>query len=311
MAVQDRDKVRLRLRLLDGCLQALEDANERDERTVPAPVAERVRAIVPAVVPGMPISEAINLVLHDQERYVGETGGLLVMPEDDCEEPLDGAGARELTERIRSATRQVCMLLYEAHRRRAWQVLGYTTWDQYVRTELALSRTRSYELVDQGRTMFALRAAAGISAFPEISAYAAEQIKPYMPEVIEAVRSRTAGLPEPEALAIVIQVVGEHRALVARDRPHRAEREARAAGRPEILGLREAIERLASMPPPVDLLATLDREEVERLAGIERALTWLAGFADECRKRQPDAVRNSEHADGVRAAPPPDGPAAR
>src|ERR1051326_2631148 len=183
----------MRLRLLDGCLQALEDAHEGDLLTVPADVAGGVQPRGPAGTPGMLIVDAINLVLHDQERYVGGEAGAPVLPDGDDEEPLDGAAARDLTDRIRRATRQVCLRLYEAHRRRVWQGLGPPNWDQYVRTELALSRTRSYELVDQGRTIHALRAAAGISTFPEISAYAVEQIKPRMAEVIEAVRARTAG----------------------------------------------------------------------------------------------------------------------
>lgn len=74
-----------------------------------------------------------------------------------------------------------------------------------------------------------------------------------------------------------MEVVAEHRGLAARDRPLRAEREALPAGRSELAVLREAIERLAAMPPPGDVVAALDR-----------ALAWLAGFADECRKRRPD-----------------------
>lgn len=288
VAIHDRERVRMQLRLLDGCLQALEDAHEEDLLTVPADVAVRVRPLVPAVAPGMLIADAINLVLHDQERYVGGEDGVVIVPDGDVEEPLDHAGARDLTDRIRRATRQVCLLLHEAHRRRAWQVLGYGTWDQYVRTELPLSRTRSYELVDQGRTIHALRTAAGISTFPEISAYAAEQIKPRMAEVIEAVRARTAGQAEAEALVTVQQVVTEHRRLAPRARPRRATREPRAR-RPEMTGVRQVIERLASLPPPGVVAATLAADDAGRLARVDEALAWLAEFAEECHKRQSDA----------------------
>src|SRR5215471_17099877 len=179
----DRESRRWRLRLLDSCLHALEDAHEADHVTVPGQVAARVGDVVPAVRPGMLISEAINLVLYEQERYLdsqGLEGGLVPVV---TEPPLDERGARELTERIKAATREVCLLLIEAHRRRAWQALGYVTWEDYVHGEFGLSRTRSYELLDQGRVIKALQAAAGISGIPAVSAYAAEQIKPFLGEV--------------------------------------------------------------------------------------------------------------------------------
>ena len=49
--------------------------------------------------------------------------------------------------------------MLEAHDRRAWQALGYPTWEQYVKKEFNLSRSRSYQLLDRAKVTHALFAA--------------------------------------------------------------------------------------------------------------------------------------------------------
>lgn|SRR5215472_2420138 len=290
MPRRNRELERGRLRALDRCLQALEEANERDLVTVPGRVAARLQPVIPSLRPGMAISDAITLVLREQEQYMNQDGlSILVgelFPLEEVEEPLGEAAARDLTERIKSATREVCMLLFEAHRRRAWHALGYCNWDDYVRGEFGLSRSRSYELLDQGRVIRAVMAAAGISGIPDISAYAAEEVKPYLPELIEAVRVRAAGLPEPEALVIVCQVVRERRSTIAQERMRQEQaRGQREAADQELVRLREAINRLASMPPVLQVLDKLESGEGDALAQIDQALGWLTEFAAGWRER--------------------------
>jgi hypothetical protein len=67
---QKVDARRSRLRVLDGCLDELETAHERDQVTVSEELAGRLRPIIPGITPGMRISKAINLVLREQERYL-------------------------------------------------------------------------------------------------------------------------------------------------------------------------------------------------------------------------------------------------
>jgi hypothetical protein len=285
----ERNSDRERLKLLDGCLQELEDAHEADLRTVPDRVAARVRAHVPAVLPGMPIPDAINLVLNEQEPYMNGAGAaLIVRLHHDNEHPLDEVGARDLTEKIKGATRQVCMLLFEAHRRRAWQALGYTSWDQYVLSEFGLSRTRSYELLDQGRVIGAIMAAADISGIPDISAYAAGQIKPFLPEVIDSVRRETTGLPETQAMVTISRLVSERRTMIALER-QRAEQPAREAEAADggLRRLHEALERLVAMPPVGDVIAGVDGRRGSLLVQIEQAQAWLAELTMELRRREP------------------------
>src|SRR2546430_13549027 len=48
---------RLQLRLLDACLDELENAHERDESTLNEALARKLRPYVPAVCPGMSITD--------------------------------------------------------------------------------------------------------------------------------------------------------------------------------------------------------------------------------------------------------------
>jgi hypothetical protein len=129
--------------------------------------------------------------------------------------PLDEAEARALSDRIRAAAGRLCSLLLEAHERRAWSALGYSTWEQYVRTEFDLSRSRSYELLDQARVIRAIEAVTGLNGVPDISPFAAGQIKPYLMEVTEKVRARTADVPRHRVARVAARAVREERSRIA------------------------------------------------------------------------------------------------
>jgi len=125
--------------------------------------------------------EAIEQVLQQQEPYLGRarTMDMSMRVRKSLDEsfdeapPLTRTAARDLTDRIKRAATQICLLLLEAHDGRAWSSLGYRSWEAYARQEFRMSRSRSYELLDQARVLQAVRSAAEISAIPDISAYAA------------------------------------------------------------------------------------------------------------------------------------------
>ncbi len=64
---------------------------------------------------------------------------------------LSEAQARSLTERIRKAGEDFGSLLLEAHEGRAWELLGYATWQDYVAGEFTFTRGRSYQLLAQAK----------------------------------------------------------------------------------------------------------------------------------------------------------------
>jgi len=209
-------------------------------------------------------------------------------------DPLEEAAARELTERIRNATQQVCMLLLEAHARRAWIALGYKSWERYVHSEFGISRSRSYQLLDQGRVTVVIQSTAGLSGPLDIHPYAAAQLKPRLAEIVEVVRARTAGLPEPQARDVVAEVIRSERGLASRDRsPRPVVVPARASV--ELIPLYDAVGSLARMPDPVDAADMASDDGALRLVELRTALTWLTDFTEEWERRQ----RTADVAEGA------------
>ncbi len=319
------------MRLLDVCLHALEDDHQRGEVVVSAHLAAKLRPHLSEVAPGMLISEAIERVFAEQGQHVhmrqGQPGAdrpsrpsppsrrpsqamvaptpVTVTPVQAAHvaevpaQPLDEVGARELTERIRSATQQVCMLLLEAHDRRAWSPLGYRTWERYVQREFGLSRSRSYDLLDQGRVIRELRAAAGVSGILDISAYAATQIKPYLPEVTRNIRDRAAGQPRDRLIEMIGDVVRQQRARIGALRGAGRARPLTmvAADGGDLTQLYAAIQCLAAMPPAVDTAAQIP-DGAGHMKAAEPALQWLKEFVDEWRRKgRPKTVQRRSHDD--------------
>lgn len=56
--------------------------------------------------------------------------------------------ARTLTERIKSAAGDLAEMLWKAHQGKAWDALGYKTWNQYVDEELRMSKQHAFRLID-------------------------------------------------------------------------------------------------------------------------------------------------------------------
>lgn len=111
-------------------------------------------------------------------------------------EPLSVDRAKNLTENIRAAVDRVWELLTEAYEARVWEVLGYSSWEAYVREEFALSRSQSYRLLHQGRVIRELSKAAGAPV--TVTGRQAEAIGPRTDEVAERVQKATRGRPAAE-----------------------------------------------------------------------------------------------------------------
>jgi hypothetical protein len=123
--------------------------------------------------------------------------------------PLSALTARELTNRIKDAVESLWSLLLEAHERKAWLALGYETWQAYVETEFNMARSRSYQLLDQGRVVRALRGAA-VSTSVDITEAEARDIKPVLPQVVEQVRTKIeTGTPPVEAVKEAVEEARE------------------------------------------------------------------------------------------------------
>jgi hypothetical protein len=288
---------RARLRQLDLCLTLLEEARERDEHVVSPELSARVRPLVPGVEPGMPIAHALDRVFMAQDGC--QPPSQPVPARARTAEPLDARAARALTDAIKAAGSNSSPLLLEAQERRAWVALGYPSWERYVRVELGLSRTRSYELLDHGRLIRAIESATGVSGAAEVTPYAARKLKPYLAELIAGLESRVAGRPAEEIRAIVEDVVrgalldvadargGQRRGAADAEPvagavpPPPPGRCARQLDRDVFWAV---VRQLSSMPPVAEAAGRLAERDAD-LSRLDEAAAWLADLAAELRAR--------------------------
>jgi hypothetical protein len=155
--------------------------------------------------------------------------------------------------------------------------LGYRSWRQYVRVEFGLSRSRSYELLDQAQVLRAIQNAIGLPAVPNIPANMAVRIKPHLSQIIESVKLRTAEVP-PDQLADAVTNV-----IRLELRAGRSDQTAHGG----LAQLALAVERLATMPPVAEIVAQLpDGPGDDALSRLPAAHRWLNEFALAWRRQQ-------------------------
>lgn len=304
------------MRVLDDSLQRLEDAMENGERRVSPRLAQSLGSSVITIAAGTPISAAMEAVFREQEALlgqrtarVGEGAGRFAAREQhgrDAGSDSTGAGASELrqpalpplslreaqvlTARIKSEMNQACLLLAEAHDRRAWKVLGHKTWEHYVRKEIGYSRSRSYEILDQAKAIRSIQAAVGTTKVPEISAYAARQIKPYLPELSNEIRKAIDDAPsqDPEqCMAIVNEVIATARFRGGRQRPSQpAVPSAQVTASLESDRLFSTIRYLAQLGPPSPQLVSAVTGDADWIRATRTAIAWLQQLASRLDTRQ-------------------------
>jgi len=290
------------LHLLDAYLQRLEDAHERGEARVSRAVASEGANLVPGLASGMLISDALDLIFREQERWLRPAPSELPGGSNSRIEPtrtsrpiaseemsvlapdLTSAGARELTDKIKSGLHQVSVLLLEAHDRRAWSALGYHSWSEYVRWEIKVSRSRAYELLDHGRVLRALASAAHLSGIPDISPYAANQVRPYLGQLVKEIRTQAAGLAEPGALDVVAEVVERFRTRLNRQERHAS---VGAPDRIDVGRFMAAVECLAVMPPASSVVEAMRRAALDCSPAAPTAARWLQEFVEAWSESNP------------------------
>lgn len=79
------------------------------------------------------------------------------IPISDPNDPLTPLGAKSITKKIRDHLEGADSLILEAYNRKAWKALKYDTWEAYVKEEFAVSRSRSYQLINFTKTVELLK----------------------------------------------------------------------------------------------------------------------------------------------------------
>jgi hypothetical protein len=126
-------------------------------------------------------------------------------------DPLSEDQARQLTETIRDASEVMWVLLARAHAGQAWQALGYPSWEAYVRGEFDMSRSRSYQILDQARVISAISAAVPEGTPIHLTEASARDLKGKLDQVIPEVAARTADLDPDSAGEVLAEVLADLR----------------------------------------------------------------------------------------------------
>lgn len=166
---------------------------------------------------------------------------------------LSKSEAKSLTDKIRKSVDGLWALLLEAYERKAWKALEYKTWESYVKAEFDMSRRRSYQLVDQGRVIRAIKEVTGenVQHVAQISARDVDAVKDELPTVTTEIESRISQGETPDKA--VSDVVSERRAEkqargkkpdaeISDDEWRRQQEEMRASYSPELKAAQEAAE---------------------------------------------------------------------
>ncbi|MER8979274.1 hypothetical protein [Mesorhizobium sp. M0870] len=133
---------------------------------------------------------------------------------------MNKADAKKLTDRIRAAVDDLWALLLEAHERKAWTALGHATWEAYVKAEFGMTRQRSYQILDQGRVIEAVRDVTGnLSNAFDISARDTAAVKGDLPAVTREIKARIdKGEAPAKAAADVVDEKRAEKERIAEDR---------------------------------------------------------------------------------------------
>jgi hypothetical protein len=172
----------------------------------------------------------------------------------------------------------VAKLLLEAHDRRAWSALGYSTWAAYVSQEFRFTKQRSFQLLDHARFVSALEDATGRSTAVDLPERVTRDLKAYRTAIVEAVRVRAAHAPDedlPHLVRTVIKGAEWRRVIQLRAASHGVDVDIQAL-LPRLCG---AIDTLAHMPPAAEVAALLPRGPSDPVDGVREAAAWLATFA--------------------------------
>lgn len=137
---------------------------------------------------------------------------------DNPNDPLTETQARSLTETIRNAVDVIWALIARAHAGKAWKALGYDTWGEYVEVEFDMSRSRSYQLLNQAHVVNEIEAVVPEGTKIDISEAAARDLKGVLEDVVPQIKEATAGL-DPEAASDVLdEIVTQQREKLREER---------------------------------------------------------------------------------------------
>lgn len=137
--------------------------------------------------------------------------------------PMSEAEAILATSKIKGHMRDAWALLVEVHDRRGYVAMGYQTFESYVGTEFNISRSRGYQIINHGRVVQQLTAAAGVSTSVHITETEARDLKRQLLTLVPAVVEAVEGVDVEQRGPVVRAVIAEaRRSVQVRRKPEEA-----------------------------------------------------------------------------------------
>lgn len=191
--------------------------------------------------------------------------------------------ARRLTDAIRSTGEVLYTLLERAHAGRAWAALGYSRFEDYVKAEFDMSRSRAYQILDQAKVVRAVEAAVPPTAtVPAITEAAARDLKGVLDQVIREIEEQLAEAEAEDTERIVAEILADQRSRITQptdtgwstQRDHRGQRHRSATS-----DLMSSLKALQSMPDPETLVQHMPEARRQQVAeSLAAAIEWLTEF---------------------------------
>lgn len=180
--------------------------------------------------------------------------------------------ATKLTDLIRGAAEDLWKLLHEAHERKAWQALGYSSWAAYVETEFDMTRQHANRLVAQAEIVKELEAASGTRVFQPPPVRDVYEVRERLPEIVADVKDAVADGVAPEQAVQEAIELANNGVCEVRDRS--ADQSPEEIAQDFIRVVARTLEFHA-----LDLANTENKAD-NAVSRLGRVLDWVARFAD-------------------------------
>jgi hypothetical protein len=162
--------------------------------------------IVDELPEGLTNSEHINIVQFDHQ-----SGEEITQTVDFASPALTVDQAKEITERIKTTTNVLYLLIKRAHAGKAYTALGYSNFEEYVRSEFNFSRSYAYKLLNQATVIEAIEEVAPEGTSIYIGDATARGLKKILPEILAEVEEKTNNLSGNDAGAVIEDIIRDHR----------------------------------------------------------------------------------------------------
>ena len=163
------------------------------------------------------VDKSINLydTYHKEDTF---SGNVEIIDTNKDELTIENTGevltkeeALVITENIRSTADLLYVLLHKAHSGKAWKPLGYKTFEEYVKTEFNISRSRAYQLLNQANIVAEIAAVTPEGTKINITEATAREIKSIVSNLVPEIQEATEGRDAEESAEIVQDLIQKHK----------------------------------------------------------------------------------------------------